>query len=445
MRLVLVNPNHCQPPTSPIALDYLGDFVERAGYQVSVLDLFYHEADKEGIDLFVKHNQIDAIGITVRNLDDCRLGSDNFYLPVIKRIVKQFKAKCDAPIILGGCGFSVMPELTMDYCGGDFGIRGDGERSLILLLNELHNGSKFKEIPNLIYNENGAYHKNKAESFDLNEVSCLSRNFVENKKYFENGGKGSIETKRGCNQKCIFCLEPVIKGNHLRLKAPESVADEIEVLLTRGINSFHFCDSEFNIPEEHAIDVCTAIIRRGLHKKITWEAAASPKPFSQELSKLMKRSGCTHIEFCAESGSNFMLESLGKNFTADDLARTAELCKSCNLKFTYDLLIGGPQESIETLRESLRVMKSLPVEHFAFSIGVRVYPNTELERYVKTQGPVEKNGNLWGEKAGNESFFLPIFYISEELGPAIIDNLITGTRGGRKGYLNVLRDIAREH
>lgn len=445
MRIVLVNSNLCQPPTSPLALDYLGDFVERAGYNVSVLDLFYHEAAEEAIDLFLRYNQIDAIGITVRNLDDCRLGSNGFYLPFVKRIVEEFKAKCNAPVILGGFGFSIMPELTMDYCGGDFGIQGDGERSLVLLLNELHNGSKFKEIPNLIYSEDGVYHKNKTESFDLNEVFFLARNFVENRAYFEKGGKGNIETKRGCNQKCIFCLEPIIKGNHLRLKAPESVTDEIEVLLTRGINSFHFCDSEFNIPEEHAIDVCTSIIRRGLHKKITWEAAASPKPFSQELSKLMKRSGCAHIEFCAESGSNFMLESLGKSFTADDLARTAELCKSCNLQFTYDLLIGGPRESIKTLRKSLGVMKCLPVEHFAFSIGVRVYPNTELERYVRTQGLVERNGNLWGEKAGNESLFLPVFYISEELGPAIIDNLVAGTRAGRKGYLDVLRGIAREH
>jgi radical SAM superfamily enzyme YgiQ (UPF0313 family) len=100
---------------------------------------------------------------------------------------------------------------------------------------------------------------------------------------------GSIETKRGCGEKCIYCPEPLVKGRKCRMRQPEYVVDEIQSLLQSGVAHFHTCDSEFNLPIEHAKMVCREIIKRGLGDKIQWYVYASPTPFSEELMRLMKR------------------------------------------------------------------------------------------------------------------------------------------------------------
>lgn len=443
MKVLLINPNFSLPPTPPIALDYLGDFLRKKNYCVDILDLFFCKNYQGQLDAYLNQNNVKAIGITIRNIDDCLFGSKKFYLPFIKTIIDLIKKSSDIPIILGGTGFSVMPEMIMEYCGADFGIQGDGEESLPTLLEAMEDKKQFPNVPNLIYKFGKTYIKNEVKYCDMNNFPLPSRSLVKNEVYFQRGVKGNVETKRGCNQDCIYCVDPISKGRNYRLRSPKSVIDEIELLYKKGINAFHICDSEFNLPEEHAKEICSEIIRRNLHKKITWETFANPIPFSEELAQLMKKTGCVHVEFGADSGNDRILESLEKNFRVKDLESTANICNKYRLKFTYDFLIGGPGETMNTLKETLRVIKKLPVQHLAFNIGVRVYPQTELSQYVLRQGPLEENRNLYGEKSNNENFFWPVYFISSELGEETINNLIEGIDGKRATYIKVLRGISK--
>jgi tRNA A37 methylthiotransferase MiaB len=59
---------------------------------------------------------------------------------------------------------------------------------------------------------------------------------VDNRRYFSEGGMGNIETKRGCAKRCIYCADPLGKGDKVRCRSPKSVADEVEGLLAMGIN-----------------------------------------------------------------------------------------------------------------------------------------------------------------------------------------------------------------
>ena len=126
-----------------------------------------------------------------------------------------------------------------------------------------------------------------------------------------------------------------------------------------GIDHLHFCDSEFNIPEDHARDICLELMRRGLGDKIRWYAYASPVPFSQELAALCRKAGCAGIDFGVDSGSDGMLRRLGREFSVADLSRTAEVCHHEGIVFMYDLLLGGPGETRESMRETIETMKRL--------------------------------------------------------------------------------------
>lgn len=445
MKVLLINPNFSLPPTPPIALDYLRDFLNKKDYQVDILDLFLTKNYQKIIASYLDKSKVNAIGITIRNIDDSLFGTQNFYLPVVKEIIKYIKERINVPLILGGVGFSVMPEMIMEYCGADFGIQGDGEESFPLLLKNLENEENLSKIPNLIYKNGDKYKKNQVKYVDIEKSFLPSRSLVQNESYFQRRGKGNIETKRGCNQNCIYCVDPISKGREHRLRSPESVGEEIEILFKKGINAFHVCDSEFNIPEEHAKEVCVEIIRRGLHPKIVWETFGNPAPFSEELAQLMKMSGCIHVEFGADSGSDQILESLGKNFTVGDLENTAKICNKYNIKFTYDLLFGGPQETIKTIKETLRVMKRISVEKLAISWGIRIYPQTKLSQMILREGPLSRNKNIQGNKINNEGFFWPVFYISSMIGKDKISALLENIKKGRRDWHIIMLKEIREN
>jgi radical SAM superfamily enzyme YgiQ (UPF0313 family) len=228
---------------------------------------------------------------------------------------------------------------------------------------------------------------------------------------------GNIETKRGCPKDCIYCVDPVGKGKKLRLRSPQSVSDEIEALLEMGIDHLHFCDSEFNIPEQHARDICLEMAARGLGDKLRWYTYATPAGFSQELAALFRKAGCIGVNFGVDSGCDNMLRSLGRDFSVEDLSQTADACRNEGIVSMFDLLLGGPGETRQSLRETIETMKRISPNRVGASLGIRVFPQTRLAEMVRKQGPLNENSSLHGSVSGNDSFFAPIYYISSDLSP----------------------------
>ena len=126
-RVLLINPNQMQPPVAPIGLDYIGGSLEAAGFSVDVIDLCFVSSWREALDTYFAETDPLAIGITIRNTDDCYFLSKDFILPRIKVVVDYVKTKSSRPIILGGVGFSAMPVPVLSFLGGTLGIQGDGE------------------------------------------------------------------------------------------------------------------------------------------------------------------------------------------------------------------------------------------------------------------------------------------------------------------------------
>ena len=165
---LVVNTNRMKPAIAPLGLDYLGEALTRKGYVVDLLDLCFSEDYRKTIDEYFARKSVFSIGLTVRNTDDCYLLSQDFFLPEIKEIVKYLKTKTDVPIILGGVGFSIMPESILKYCELELGIKGDGEEVLPLLLDRIAKGKDFRNLPGLVYKDCGGFVGNPPEYFDLN-------------------------------------------------------------------------------------------------------------------------------------------------------------------------------------------------------------------------------------------------------------------------------------
>lgn len=425
-----------KPAIAPIGLDYLADSLIEAGHEPRLLDLCFSDDVSGDIDAALHDGAPDIVGVTVRNTDDCYFSGGAFFLPGIKQIVDSLRqAQHDVPIVMGGVGFSVAPQAVMEFCGADYGVAGEGELALLKLLDALENGGALDGVPNLLYRDGGVIVRNPSASLDLDTLPPRCRAFADNRRYFAEGGQAGIETKRGCKMHCIYCADPVAKGRHIRLRSPALVVEEIRYLLAQGIDHYHTCDCEFNIPGDHARDVCRAIIDAGIGEKIRWYAYCSVTPFDAEMANLFVRSGCAGVDFGADSGHASMLRTLRRHYAPEDLVQTAKICHDAGIPFMYDLLVGGPGETRESIRETIELTRRIDADCVGVAMGVRVYEGTAMAELVRAEGDAVSNPNLYGAKENNPSFIRPVFYISSELGPGIVSYLHDLVGGDQRFFL----------
>jgi radical SAM superfamily enzyme YgiQ (UPF0313 family) len=413
--LTLINTNKMLPAIGPIGLDYIAASIKRAGIDVEILDLAFADESAKAIKEHFSSGQTDLVGLSFRNAEDCFWPSADWFVPGFRDIVKTVRYMTDAPIVAGGVGFSILAKSIFEYTNVDFGICGDGETALISLAQQLQGKRNFKDVPGLIWRDKNVIRSN-APSWP-NPISLgTSRSFINNHRYFKEGGQCGLETKRGCNRNCIYCADPLAKGNILRLRNPSEVADEAQSLLSQGIDVLHLCDSEFNIPRNHAWAVCEEFIKRSLGERIRWYAYLSPVPFDAELAKVMARAGCAGINFTGDAGCKSMLQTYRQQHSRENLAEAVKLCRLNNISVMIDLLLGGPNETPQTVHETIDFIKKINPDCAGAALGVRVYPGTSMEKIVTEELQNGDESNIRRKYNGPVNLFKPTFYISKALG-----------------------------
>jgi len=194
-------------------------------------------------------------------------------------------------------------------------------------------------------------------------------------------------------------------------------------LLSRkyGKRDFFIVDSLFNASEGHLLQVLEEILRLGLD--IRFSCYLQPKISDMSIIGLLKRAGCVAIDFGTDSGSLKMLLSMNKCFIPEDIIKTSEACITEGIDFCHSLILGGPGETRETIRETVRLMDEVSPRAVVAMTGVRIYPGTEMEVIARREGYI----------AEGESLLSPHFYFSE-LGA---DNLMREVRsavGSRRNW-----------
>lgn len=396
--LISANREKTPYPVAPIGLAYVASALLKDGHNVEILDLCFAEDVISSLKQAILRFKADIIGLSIRNIDNLTYPKSVFYLPYIKSVVDEIKQTA-IPVVLGGSGFSLFPEGVLRYTGVKFGIVGEGENGMTEFVKRWEGKKDIYNIPNLAYLKDGIFFQNPitfAGSF-----SKPARLLLDNEKYFQFGGMANVQTKRGCPFECIYCTYPYLDGNRIRRRDTDDIVGEVEELINKyGIDYIFFVDDIFNQPIGHAMDICRGIIKRGL--KIKWTCFATPKGMTAELLGLMKDAGCIGIEFGTDAASEETLQGMGKSFTLDDIRKLSVMCDDSGIEAAHYLMLGGPGETEETLKETFTFMDEINPRAVIAMTGVRIYPNTGLEKMSIAQGII-KNG---------EDILKPRFYIS---------------------------------
>jgi len=147
-------------------------------------------------------------------------------------------------------------------------------------------------------------------------------------------------------------------GNRVRLRSASLVVDEIEQVLSYGIDRINVADDLFVSHGGRVKEVCDEILRRGI--RFNWSAFARVNTVDRETLKLMKEAGCDSISFGVETGNPDMLKLIRKKITLEQVREAVDLCKETGIIAHTSFIVGLPGETLETLKET---------DEFAASLG----------------------------------------------------------------------------
>jgi radical SAM superfamily enzyme YgiQ (UPF0313 family) len=413
MRVLLISPNRevSPDPVFPLGLASLAAVLKSAGVEVLGTDLCFQPDWRAVLEQDLDAFRPDCIGISIRNLDNVSYPRSVTYLPFIREVVQVCRGRSGAPIVLGGSGFTLLPERVLEYLAADYGIVGEGEQALPDLLARLFPGSSGAASPDCRPAQAPGAVISRGEAVGLDPQPWPDRKSFDAQFYRKQGALANVQTKRGCPFDCIYCTYPLIEGRRVRMRQPAGVAGEIKTLVEQGQDYVFFVDNNFNFPAEQAGDICREIIREGL--PLRWTAYVNPGFMSPDLGEVMKASGCAALEFGLDTASAAQLPRLGKNFSLDDIRAAARICRENEIPFCFSLLLGGPGETAATLEETLTEVEALQPTAVICMTGIRIFPGTRLADIARTEGLLAP---AWDPLD-------PVFYLAPQVRPILEERL----------------------
>jgi len=395
MRVLLISANTetINMPVLPLGLACVDEAARSAGHDVKLVDLMNQKDTRLVLQDAVDGFQPEVIGISVRNIDDQGMENPRFLLDSVKGVINDCRTLSDAQIILGGAGYSIFPESALAYLGADMGIQGEGEIAFITLLERLSRKADFSGIPGLYLSNQGIQGKVQFAK-DLNGCP-LPLPGAQQWTSFVNRDQEiwlPFQTRRGCPLNCSYCSTATIEGKIIRKYSPARVIDALSRYVEAGLDRFFFVDNTFNLPLSYAKELCDRLVKAKLN--ISWRCIIYPWKVDEELVEKMSEAGCKEVSMGFESGSEKILRAMNKRFQLEEVRLISEKLKRYGIRQMGFLLLGGPGENRKTVEESLAFADSLGLEAMKITMGIRVYPYTDLARTAIKEGVIAPDDDL---------------------------------------------------
>lgn len=366
------------PPLPPTDLMYLASIAESCGFEAIIRD--YSQGGNFEADL--KEFQPNYL---VANIATPTFKSDMMAVQHAKEIVPSI-----CTIVKGAPFLTYNTNTIYENPFIDYVIMGEAE----LTLKDILDGVPDNEILGICYRENFQPVKNDKRPFidNLDILPFPARHLVDNSIYRrpDNGKvQAVIKVARGCPFHCFFCLATPVSGAKVRTRSPENIVAELKECVEKyNIKNFLFWSDIFNFNREWTLELCQKIIESGL--KITWSSNTRADTMDDEMAKMMYKSGCRLVSIGVESGSQKMLDNIGKKITLDDIRNTVKILKKNKIKIYNYFVIGLPWETEETVEETIKFAIELDSNFISFYTATPL-PGTKYFAYAMMNKLVEGN------------------------------------------------------
>jgi len=193
-------------------------------------------------------------------------------------------------------------------------------------------------------------------------------------------------TSRGCNYKCNFC-QRLEKG--IRFRSIEAVIDELK----RYIKDYHitfitFWDELFMFSEKRVTEFAEEILKENI--KINYWCTGRLNIANKNILKMLKRSGCSYIDYGIEQFDDHSLVMMNKVLTEEQIVKGIELTQKEEIRIGFNIIFGNLGDTKESLRKSMDFLKKYnDYGQIRVIRPVTPYPGSQLYNVAIKEGLID--------------------------------------------------------
>jgi len=386
----------------PLGLGYLSAVLREAGHQPVIYNQDVYHYPPEHLTKYLDENHFDAVGLS--------FVAGYWQYQKVKEISKAVNASLNREnfiYILGGHGPSPEPEYFLKLSGADYVVIGEGERTILELL--MVNGKVgleyLSKVHGIAYLKDGRLVKTPERELiqDLDSIPfpawdlfpidhyCLSR--FPNVKHTER--TFPVLASRGCIFKCNFCYR-MCPG--IRFRSPQNIVEEIKQLKQRHhISYIAFYDELLMASPKRTQEVCNALIEANLD--IRWCCDGRLNFAKPEILQLMKKAGCTFINYGIESYDDNVLKNMNKNLTTDIIDKGLEATRQQGISSGLNIIFGNIGDSLQSMQQGLQlIQKYNDYSQMRTIRPVTPYPGSDLYYQAIKEGKLKDAADFYENK-----------------------------------------------
>jgi radical SAM superfamily enzyme YgiQ (UPF0313 family) len=382
--IILFNPRATRPRNCRLPLSVLALAAVLEGREdYAIVDGNIESDPTAAILRLVDQHKVEMLGVT------CMPGPQMAAAMESSREVRRLRPP--VPIVWGGYFPSTYPDAALNASYVDYAVRGQGENTLLELLEAFRGTRNLDSILGISYKDLfGLHHHNPERPMkgpDAFPWTPFHRVPVE--KYLRPSffGKRTAvhHASIGCPFRCSFCGVHAAFGSKERFENPERTAAILSHLTTKyGADSVQFYDMNFFLREDQARDLADRLAPLGLR----WWCEARVdvmSRYSDATLAALRRGGCTMIFFGAESGSDWALKEMKKGISTEQTLQIASRMRNFGIIPEFSFVVGNPGDPERDTRETLQFIRKIK----------RLDPKAEIIIYHYT--PVPQRGTMYGE------------------------------------------------
>lgn len=298
----------------------------------------------------------------------------------VGRLMKRERPS--VPVVFGGWHPSLLPEDTLREEFVDVVVRAQGEVTFLELCETLHSGGRLADVKGISHKEGGRpVHNPERPYTDINGLPAKPYRLIDLEAYFARTGSRWLQyyTSYGCPYSCTYCCNPSLYGRRFNPMESRRAVDELKEVVARyRVEYIGFTDDDFTVNEKRVAELSRCLIEAGM--KVPWSAQARADQiarFSEETLSLMVASGCDHLFFGVETGSENVLVLMDKREKNEHAYRSAEKCARHGIASGFYSIFGYPGETRDDILATLRLLEGLR----------EIHPNSEVYTNIFTPYP----------------------------------------------------------
>ena len=314
-------------------------------------------------------------------------------------LCSDFRKKYPAvPIVWGGYFPSVHPEAALNTDYVDFIVRGQGEETLLEIIDARRGKVDLSTISGLSYKDGAGCPVHNAERHlrSPNEFPWLPYHRIEAAKYvlptFLGARTAVHQASVGCPYPCNFCGVITAYGSREKMESPERTEKILRHLQqSYGINAVQFYDNNFFLGEGHAVERAERL--KPLNLRWWTEARVDILlRYSDETLRKIRDSGAAMIFFGAESGSDWVLRQMNKQLEAEQTLELARRLRDFGIIPEFSFVVGNPEDPARDVEEGIAFIRRIK----------RLNPDSEI--VLHHYRPTPQRDSMYGGVDGKVQF-----------------------------------------